>query len=527
MNGRVYFESDTGRRAIPERGGATGIDQALRGRFMLQPANPDQSREMHRFRAGWQARAALLATCLAAFMSSFAVSSVNMILPMLSGYFHASYSATQWVVIAYLLAVSSSLIVAGRLSDDLGRRRSFLIGATLFICASSAAAFAESLLVQTFLRVVQGVGSGILLAVNLAIVRELSRPAALPLNVGLIGGISSLGTASGPIVSGALAEAWGWQAIYLANVPIGLAALALGWKYLPAVPGVAWRVKKFDFSGSFLAVLAVSLFIVTVKSVGRAEGHPLAFAVLALIAIGAFSRSLAATDTPVIDPAILFDERFRTDLAANFLVASVIMTSLVIGPYYLTGGLGLTVSQAGLIMAASPLSVAIISPLAGRAVRLWGAELTGIVGLAIQATGCLGMAWLSLSWGVRGYLACLLVTAVGYGVFAASNNSGVMQRASPENASQISGLLHLSRNLGLLFGATLMSTVFAWAAHTARSDLIPPEFNERGLNACYGVAAVLVASALTARLRRRGGQSVAVCLTPCARDQFQHRDEEI
>ena len=470
---------------------------------MPQPSPaPDRPAEAIAVHEGWQLRTALLAILLATFMSAFAVSSVNMVLPLLSGHLGASYSASQWVVIGYLLAVSSSLVIAGRLSDSFGKREMFLAGASLFTLASALAAFTDSILVLTLLRVAQGIGSGVLLAVNLAIVRQLSSRGSLPLNVGLVGSMSSLGTASGPVGGGALAEALGWQAIFLANVPIGLAALILGWTSVPVTRREAMTRYRFDFAGSFLTVVSISSLVMAMSPVGGSDGHRVIFAILSLIAMAGFYVSAVNTDRPVIDIADLIRSPFRVDLMANFLVSCVIMASLVIGPYYLTGGLELTLSQAGLVMAASPVVAAITSTLASRAVTLWGAEITGIVGLGIQATGCTGMALLPLSWGVQGYLACLLITTFGYATFSSANNSGVMQKSRCENAGEVAGLLYLSRNIGLLFGATLMSTVFAWAARTAIYDQIPPDLNARGLNFSYGLAVILVVLALIARLRR-------------------------
>ncbi len=468
----------------------------------LLPPGPDRPAEPIAGYEDLRLRAALLAILLATFMSAFAVSSVNMVLPLLSRHLDTSYSASQWVVIGYLLAVSSSLVIAGRLSDSFGKRELFLAGASLFTLASALAAYTDSILALTLLRVAQGMGSGVLLAVNLAIVRQLSSPGSLPLNVGLVGSMSSLGTASGPVGGGALAEAWGWQAIFLANVPIGLAALILGWTFLPATRRKAMNRYRFDFAGSFLVVVSISSLVLAMRPVGGGDGHRVIFAILSLIAMAGFYVSALNTDRPVIDIADLIRSPFRVDLMANFLVSCVIMASLVIGPYYLTGGLALTLSQAGLVMAASPVVAAITSTIASRAVTLWGAELTGIVGLGIQAAGCTGMALLPLSWGVQGYLACLLVTTFGYATFSSSNNSGVMQKARCEKTGEVAGLLYLSRNIGLLFGATLMSTVFAWAARTAIYEQIPPDLNARGLNVSYGVAVILVVLALIARLRR-------------------------
>ena len=471
-------------------------------------------------------RRTLLAVFLAMFTSSFAMSSANVILPLLSERMSASFIATQWVVIGYLLAVSCALVVGGHLSEIIGTRRLFLTGTLAFTLATAGAAFADHIAILALARTIQGMGAGALLSAGLALVRQVSTPTSLPLNVGLVGSMSSLGTASGPVGAGVLAEIWGWQAIFLANVPIGLIALALGRVSLPPDRPVALDGRGFDCVGALLVTLVISSLVLTIRSLENPGVHALALAAMTLVATLALRRSMRVARRPVIDPAHLSDPQLRVDLTANFLISCVIMASLVVGPYYLIEGLGLAVSHAGLIMAASPMAVAFTSAIASRTVRLRGARTTSVAGLGIQTAGCVGMACLPWSWGAEGYLAWLLVTAVGYGVFASSNNSAVMLKASLDDAGRISGLLHLSKTMGLLVGATMMSIIFAWAAPIAQFDPLSPQAAERGLNAVYTVAAILTASALIVRLRQARPDPVGGSQSGAISTGFNHPEKE-
>jgi MFS family permease len=185
------------------------------------------------------------------------------------------------------------------------------------------------------------------------------------------------------------------------------------------------------------------------------------------------------------------------------LVMTVMMTSLVVGPFYLTRGLGLTVGQAGLAMSAGPLVAALFGVPAGRLVDRLGAKKITAVGLAIMTLGAGVMSMMSIRQGVFGYVAPLGLITLGYSLFQVANNTALMKHAAPEQRGVISGMINLSRNLGLITGASAMGALFMLAANADDIKLATAEAISNGMRVTYLAAGVLVAIALVMTIRSR------------------------
>lgn len=177
------------------------------------------------------------------------------------------------------------------------------------------------------------------------------------------------------------------------------------------------------------------------------------------------------------------------------LVSTVMMATLVVGPFYLSRALGLDSAMIGIVTSAGPFVAALAGLPAGRFADRFGASRMAIVGLAIVLAGCVAMAMTQTSLGIPGYLVPLVVLTAGYALFQAANNTGIMKDAG-EQRGVISGMLTLSRNLGLVTGASLMGAVFAHAAGLSEAATAHPEAVARGLQTTYAVAAALIVVAL-------------------------------
>jgi MFS family permease len=208
---------------------------------------------------------------------------------------------------------------------------------------------------------------------------------------------------------------------------------------------------------------------------------------------GLFIRLENNTASPLIQLALFRQPGLSSGLVMSALVMTVMMASLVVGPFYLTRGLGLTVGQAGLAMSAGPLVAALFGVPAGRLVDRLGAKKITAVGLAIMT---LGAGVMSLSHGVFGYVAPLCLITLGYSLFQVANNTALMKHAAPEQRGVISGMVNLARNLGLITGASAMGALFMWAANTDDIKLATAEAISHGMRVTYLTAGVLVAIAL-------------------------------
>ena len=435
---------------------------------------------------------ALASLCLSMLMPSLDTSIANASLPVLAQSLSARFAHVQWVVLAYLIAITALIVVAGRLGDLLGRRRVLAAGLLLFTLASLGCGLAGSLATLVAARALQGLGAAAMLALAVALVGEAIPKERTGRAMGLLGTMSAIGTTLGPSLGGLLATAFGWRAIFLVNVPLGLATLWLAWRCLPdSRPAPRSARARLDVAGTLLLALTLAAY-----ALALAARLPLLLAAAAAGAL-AFVWVEARASAPLLRPALLRDPRLATRLATSALVATVIMTTLVVGPFYLARALGLPNALVGLALSVGPAVSALAGVPAGRLVDRVGATRVMFGGLGAMLAGATALAFVPVAAGVPGYLAALLVMTVGYASFQPANNTALMDGVEADRRGVVSGLLSLSRNLGLITGAAAMGAVFATASSAADVATADPASVARGLHAAFGVAAGLVAVALT------------------------------
>ncbi len=390
-------------------------------------------------------RGSLVSLSLSMLLASLGTSIANVSLPSLARAFDASFQAVQWVVLAYLLAITAVIVNAGRLGDRLGRRRLLLAGLLLFSMACGLCGLATTLQGLVAARILQGLGAAAMMAMALGMVGDTVPQERTGRAMGLLGTMSAVGTAMGPSVGGVLLSVWGWRATFLVGVPLGLTAAALAYRYLPVD-----RPYAPSPAGSSLRL------------------------------------ALAASS-------------LRVGLVMSALVAAVIMATFVVGPFYLSLGLGLPPQWMGLAMAVGPGVAALTGVPAGRLTDRFGSQRMTLAGLGALACGAL---LLSLASGLPAYLASLVILTAGYSLFQAANNTAVMSDVQGARRGTVSGLLNLSRNLGLIFGASVLGAVFAWACPDVTRAV--PQSVAYGLHATFGVGLGLILLASVMAWRRFG-----------------------
>ena len=291
--------------------------------------------------------------------------------------------------------------------------------------------------------------------------------------MGLLGTMSAVGTALGPSLGGVLIAGLGWRAIFFINVPLGIVTLLLAHRYLPKDrKGSNTGRAGFDFMGTLLLALTLAAYALAMTvhhNEGRGGFGPLNFALLlaAFSGAGLFVLAEARAASPLIRLSVFRDPGLSGSLAMSALVATVVTTTLVVGPFYLSLALGLNAAMVGLVLSAGPLVAALTALPAGRLADRFGAQAITVVGLVIIIAGSLILSILPATHGVTGFIAPIVVITGGYGLFQTANNTDVMTGISPDQRGVISGMLNLSRNLGRLTGASVMGAVFAFAAATS------------------------------------------------------------
>ncbi|MCC7184757.1 MAG: MFS transporter [Acidobacteria bacterium] len=388
---------------------------------------------------------AVASLSLSMLMPSLDTSITTAALPVLAPAFHASFQDVRWIVLTSLLATTTLIVGAGRLGDILGRRRLMLTGISVFTVASLLSSLAPTLTVLLVARAAQGLGAAVMMALAVAFVGETVPKARAGRVMGLLGTMSAIGTTCGPSIGGLLIGGVGWRAIFVVNVLLGVVTLALAFRHLPA--------------------------------------------------------PVIAESAPVIRLGLLRDSTLRAGLAMSVLVSTVMMATLVVGPFYLSRALGLAAAAVGFALSVGPSVSALTGVPAGHFVDRLGARPMIFIGLTGIASGAFVVSLLPASVGVLGYLAPLVVMTAGHAVFQAANNTRLMTGVDSDRRGTVGGLLGLSRNLGLILGASAMGAVFAFGAASPDITTAAPSAIAAGMRFTFGIAATLMVGALVLAAR--------------------------
>lgn len=320
-----------------------------------------------------------------------------------------------------------------------------------------------------------------MLALTVAMVGETVPQAKIGSAMGLLGTMSAIGTTLGPSLGGVLIAGLGWRMIFLVNVPLGILNVLLAYRSLPVDrrQGKTEQRAGFDTGGTLLLA--------------------------AIFGVGLFVLVEARVASPLIRLAMFRDPVLRASLAMSTLVSTVMMATLVVGPFYLAQGLGLETALVGLALSAGPLAAALTGVPAGRMVDRFGAQRMAIVGLVGMAAGSFVLSTLGARFGLVGYIAPIVIVTASYALFQAANNTVIMTGIRPEQRGVISGMLSLSRNLGLITGASVMGAVFAVASATTDITTARPEAVATGMRITFAVAAILMVVALAIAVGSRVG----------------------
>jgi EmrB/QacA subfamily drug resistance transporter len=465
-------------------------------------------------------RGALAGLSLSMLLSSLGTSIANVGLPTLARDFNASFQEVQWVVIAYLLSITTLIVSVGRLGDLIGRRRLFLSGIALFTAASVACGLTPALGPLIAVRAIQGVGAATMMALAMTFVGETVPKDKTGSAMGLLGSMSAIGTALGPSLGGLLIDGLGWRAIFLVHVPLGIVTLRLAHRYLPMDRREPRHARpRFDMPGTFLLALTLAAYALAVTlDPGRLSSLNVALSFTAAGGAFLFAVTESRSTAPLVQLAMFRDPGLGVCYVMSALVSTVMMTTLVVGPFYLSRGLGLPAVAAGLVLSAGPIAAALTGVPAGRLADRYGAQRMTLVGLLGIGASSLVLSILPVSLGVPGYLIPIVTMTAGYALFQAANNTAVMAGVRADQRGVISGMVNLSRNLGLMTGASVMGSVFARGTATIDLTKANPESVATGMRITFAVGALLIllTLAIAIGIRNRAQVVQASTLEPAS-----------
>ncbi len=386
----------------------------------------------------------------------------NVALPTIARDLHASPEASIWVVNAFQLAVTVSLLPFASLGEIYGYRRVYQAGLFVFTLASALCAVSNSLAMLAGVRVLQGFGASGIMSVNAALIRFVMPQRLLGRGIGWNALVVAVASAVGPTVASVILSVANWPWLFAVNVPIGVAAQAIALISLPATPRAP---HSFDWLAAVLSAVMFGLLIVAITGAGHAENR--------LVLLGALAGAVLAAAVLVprtlgqVAPMLPLDLFRRPIFAlssatsiASFTAQSLAYVAL---PFYFQDVLGRSQVATGFLMTPWPLTVAVAAPIAGRLADRYPAGILGGVGLAVLAAGLVLVVALPAHPSDFDIIWRMTVCGAGFGFFQSPNNKALLESSPRSRTGGASGVLSASRLLGQTSGAALVALAFGLA----------------------------------------------------------------
>lgn len=404
---------------------------------------------------------AVIAVLLAIMMSVLDGTIMNIALPTLAHDFDVIPSTAIWIVNAYQLVITMTLLSFASLGDIYGYRRIFLIGISIFVTASLACALSTSFWMLTGARIIQGFGAACVMSVNTALIRLIYPPEILGRGMGVNAMVVAVSAAAGPSIAGSILALGTWHWLFVINIPLGLTALWIGHRLLPHNPPAEKR-HKFDKISAIANALVFGLLIYSLDGFAHSENRRfIGLQIVALIIIGIFfiRRQLKQT-APILPVDLLRIPIFSLSIGTSITSFTAQMLAMVSLPFFMQNVLHYNAVEIGLLLTPWPLATILTAPVAGRLVERVHPGLLGGLGMGIFATGLFMLYLLPPnpeSWNIVWRMA---LCGMGFGLFQTPNNVTIVSSAPKQRSGGASGMLGTARLLGQTLGTTLVALMF-------------------------------------------------------------------
>lgn len=443
------------------------------------------------------------------FLSTLDSSIINVSLPTLVRDLNTEFSIVQWVVLAYLLTVTSTMAGIGRLADMMGKKKIYMAGFIIFTLGSTLCGLAPSAQWLIGFRVLQALGAAMTMALGAAILTEAFPPAERGKAMGVIGVIVSMGIVLGPSLGGVILGILSWHWIFFVNLPVGIIGILMVHRNLPDFKPEGRQ--KFDVSGALALFLSI-LCLLMGLTLGQQNGffQPVTGILLCLWVIFLIFFILIEhkAPQPMIDPKLFANPVFTVNLATGFICFVGLGGTVILLPFYLENILEFPSMKVGLLMGIIPLMLGLTSPLSGVLSDRLGSRRISIAGLLMLFCGFVAAATLDRQTTVAGYALRVFLVGAGIGTFMSPNNSAIMGTAPRHRLGIVSSMMAQSRTLGQTVGVAVIGAIWAGRTLFYSGTQIPggatqaPAFAQiQGLRDAFHVAAALTALALILSIR--------------------------
>jgi EmrB/QacA subfamily drug resistance transporter len=417
-------------------------------------------------------RTTLFVVTLAAFLTPFDGSSVNIALPSIGKEFSMDAISLGWVATAYLLASAMFLVPFGRIADIYGRKKIFTIGILEFTVASFSMVLCRSATMLIGFRIFQGIGSAMIFGTGVALLTSIFPPQERGKALGISVAATYLGLSLGPFLGGFLTLHFGWRSIFLVNIPIGLAIVTLVSLNLKGEWAEA-KGEKFDLTGSIIYCLGLIAIMYGFSSFSRLGAMlSIGLILVGVLGIFGFIRWEVGVKSPILEINLFRGNRAfaLSNLAALINYCATFATTFFLS-LYLQYIKKLDPQSAGLILIFQPIVMAICSPFAGRFSDRIEPRIVASIGMALTAMGLFVLAFLHVNTSLGFIIADLILMGLGFALFSSPNTNAVMSSVEKRFYGVASGTLGTMRLTGQMFSMGIAMVIFA--IHLGHTQITP------------------------------------------------------
>jgi len=418
----------------------------------------------------------LVAVGIGTFMTALDTSVVNTVLPVIGKNFNEVITNVEWVVTIYLLVLSGLLLSFGRLGDMRGHKTIYLSGFGIFIAGSLLSGIAPNVDLLIAFRGLQALGAAMLAANSPAILTKSFPVQQRGQALGLQATMTYLGLTAGPALGGWLASIFGWRVVFYINLPVGLAAIWLSMHFIPSDANHR-QEEQFDYLGAITFLLGLGALLLGLNQ--GEEGGWTSFPIIALLLSAIIFLSIFIyiekhVEQPMLDLSLFKRLPFSMTAASAVINYIGVYSCIFLMPYYLIQGRGFSIAQAGLILVAQPVVMAVIAPISGTLSDRIGTRLPAVFGMAVLSAGLYLVSRLSAQSSIESIMVALAVIGLGTGAFISPNNSALMGSAPKTRQGIAAGILATSRNFGMVLGVGISGAIFTTVlAHESAGLSIP------------------------------------------------------
>jgi EmrB/QacA subfamily drug resistance transporter len=446
----------------------------------------------------------MLVVSIGIFMSTLDASIVNLALPTLTDYFNTDIVTIEWVILSYLLTITTLLLTLGRLSDMYGRKSMFLAGLLIFTLGSGLCSLSASAGQLIAFRVVQGLGAAMLMANSPAIITAVFPHTERGKALGLIGTVVSIGSMSGPALGGFLIDWVGWQSIFYINIPVGLIGTVYAWKTLK--PDRVHGGQKFDIKGAILMFLSlISLVLVITRGLALGWDSPtiIGLSILFPVFLIWFVFVEKRADQPMVDLSLFRNRPFSASNVSGFLSFVAMFAVIILMPFYMKDILGYNEKLMSMAFIAIPLVMALVAPVSGWISDRTNSFLLSSLGMAVSCLALFLLANLDQDATFFDIVVRMGMIGLGMGLFQSPNNSIVMGSVPKDRLGIAGGTLGMVRNLGMVTGIAISGAVLTSGIQSNQAaGLVYEAAFLGGFHDAFMVAAVICSVGIITSLMR-------------------------